>query len=330
MADPKRKPTKEEILDFLNWGITAMKSEDTRTQLKDKASIPAPGKWLVEMQRSGWDPLGIDKDVGCKALDDMHLICSGDTAALELRAIFVVTAQRTYLQAMIDRKPKALETKFPMTRAVIMDFFDMCDTAMDLPENQEKLHEHMRTTKQVPNQLIIDIQRDMLEVLGWQRDHGCAMLSRIVQDFPDDIPLFQRFEAWRVKAQTLCMLVVRTYQMNGGEMPDNPFTNNPEFVELEAEALEALEKMTAVEKDAMLAKMQKRIEIFVNLPPDGQVSYLKKLTRDEKLQIMKTQLFMLSVMKRTWQDQQSSPQMESMGPGVACGTPVAAPAQQQM
>merc|ERR1712107_600555 len=105
------------------------------------------------------------------------------------RQEFVITAQRTFLVALEDKRPKKLEGKKPMPRDVIILFFDACNTKMDLPETRQALLAVANKTKQMPNTEIIQLQRGLLEVLGFEKDHGCKMLARISQDFPNDTEL---------------------------------------------------------------------------------------------------------------------------------------------
>merc|ERR1711972_501 len=129
-----------------------------------------------------------------------------------LRNEFIMCAQRTFLRTLEDRKPEVLEKVKPIPRDMIIEFFNACNTKMDLPETFQLLYNHIETEKKVPNQLIINIQRDMLEVLGFEADHGCNMLSRIGKDFPKDQDLHRQFEGWRMKAQGTCMEVVKKHQ----------------------------------------------------------------------------------------------------------------------
>merc|ERR1719277_1611228 len=140
----------------------------------------------------------------------------------KLRVQFVHTAQRGFLKALEDRKPVKLESKKPMPRGTIIEFFDACNTKMDLPETHERLVKHMQKTKQLPNQIIINMQRDLLEVIGFERDHGCAMLSRIGQDFPDDKELHMRFNGWRKKAEATCRRCAISHKEQGGKLDMSP------------------------------------------------------------------------------------------------------------
>jgi len=305
LAKMPKDPSREAMMDFLSSGVAMMKSDATRDLLKDRSGCKSASEQLVVLQRAGWKTLGFDEDLGCAALDKVDGSDPGNQQLLQLRADFVYTAMRTYLQAVVDRRPAELECKKPMPREAFIEFFDACNTKMDMPETIQILAEHMAATNKVPNELIINIQKDMLEDLGFERNHACAMLNRIPQDFPNDQELHQKFETWRAKAQATCMRVLKVHQISGGTLPAGPFSENPELRELETKARAELESMTDDQHGELAMRMQKRVQIFMNLPADGQRSWMAKLSEEDKLEFVKGQCLILDVMKEQWQEQQT-------------------------
>merc|ERR1712078_150427 len=53
-------------------------------------------------------------------------------------------------------------------------------------------------------ELIIKLQKDMLETLGFEREWACGKLNRIGQDFGEDRELVQGMQAWAAMAQQAC------------------------------------------------------------------------------------------------------------------------------
>mmetsp|Transcript_112185 Transcript_112185/g.229676 ORF Transcript_112185/g.229676 Transcript_112185/m.229676 type:complete len:364 (-) Transcript_112185:45-1136(-) len=348
MAPPAVMPGKDQMLAFLNRGIKVMTSDETRTLLKD-GSIRHTGKKLIDIQRAGWDELGIDQDVGCAYLNKVDSTYADDRDLLQLRNDFVNTAQRTYLQSLEDRQPTKLERKNPMPREIIIEFFDACNTKMDLPEFQERLLKSVRKTNKLPNDIIINTQRDLLEVLGFERDHACAMLSRIGQDYANDRELLMRFQNWQMKAQQTLMQVMKKHQETGGELPAGlPQGDNPEMEALQEKAKAEIEKMTPTERGELIQKMQKKVEVFANLPGEARMAHMNKLKDEDKLEFVKTQILLMSLMKQQWAEQQEAQQRSGHGhdhdhdhghdsdqahaPAAAAapGGAVAAPTQQSM
>merc|ERR1719491_936914 len=98
-------PSNEVMMDFLRSGIDLMSSDVTRKMLRDKAGCPDPGKKLIELQRQGWDPLGVDRNRGCMALDN---IAPTNASLNQAKQEFCNIAMRTFLQCLDDRRPTIL------------------------------------------------------------------------------------------------------------------------------------------------------------------------------------------------------------------------------
>ena len=294
-------PDKQAMEMFLNNGIAMMKREDTRELLKSKA-VTAPGLKLIELQRVGWDSLGIDRDIGCYHLERVHDTCAGDVDILQLREAFVMEAKRCFVRALEDRRPVILEKKKKMSRDVIVQFFDACNIMMDLPETSLRLKKHLEKTGKFANTFVIELQRDMLEVLGFEKDHGCAMLSNISKDFRGDRELFERFEDWRMKATQFCQRVIMAHEAaNGGVMP-MMMASTPDMEKLQVKAKKEIEAMTPLERGEFLEKMKKKMEVFMKFPMEGRKIYMGKLSEEEKLRLVKAQILLVSMMRQQAQD----------------------------
>lgn len=336
MAASGAPPPREAVEAFLNNGLKMMRSDETRQLLKSAEAVPKPGLKLIDLQRAEWDPLGFDRDVGCKTLDRLEVSFPGDTDIVALRNEFIISAQRTFVQALEDRRPETLQRDGQLRRETIMEFFDACNTKMDLPETKEALAKHLQETTEVPNKLIIQWQREMLEVLGIEKEHGCQMLSKIGRDFPDDKQLHARFEGWRMKAQTTCMSVVRAYQEGGGNLPENFFALSKEMSEKEAEVRKELDVLPEKQKQELLEKYQKKVEVFMKLPLERRMDYMKKMSDDERPDFLKAQMLLVGIMQKQWKDGAARAAAPSAGSGAPAmppampGIAVASPQQQQM
>jgi len=288
------------MFNFLKAGVQMMEKAETRELLKDKAKIPDAGKHLIELQRKEWDPVGIDRDAGCKALDEIDV---NDKELVQARQEFVHSAMRTFLQSLDDRKPKKLETKKPLTKAAIVSFFDACNTKMDLPEMRVLLYNHYKENKTMPNQLVIDMQREMLETLGWEKEHGCRQLSKIGETFPKDQDLHQRMMSWQQKASEVvmhCMKYAGADMKNMSLMQalENSLNEDQEMSEMTKQAEEEVKAMTDEEQEALVEKMQKKMETLMKLPEGAREAYMKKLVDADKMEIIKSKVIMLQVFKQ--------------------------------
>lgn len=333
-----KKPNKQAMLDFLSAGVKMMETEATRELLKDRKAVPHAGHKLIELQRAQWPILGFDADIGCKALDEIDGKDEGNKVLLAERSRFMQTAMRTYLQAIKDRRPAVLEKKKPLPRAMILEFFDACNTRMDLPETKEALLKHLTTECKVPNELIIDMQTQLLEDLGYEKEHGCAMLSRVPQDFPNDAEVHQKMQMWKMKASQTCMAAVKAHQDAGGELPQlsgMPQVDPQLAKEMEAfvpKARDAVANMSMEEKSSFFdEKRMKKLQVFQNLPPEGRVAYVQRLGSDEKLEFMKMQMIAADMMRRGGYQAQAQPNQAPAACTMdAVQGPSTAPAQEQM
>lgn len=316
------------MVDFLKAGIKMMNEESTRELLKSP-SCKKPGQKLISLQRDGWDVLGFDQETACKELDSQDPEASGDMEFHNLKDEFCNTAFRTFLRALEDRRPAKLETARPMPRDVLIEFFDACNTKMDLPETQEALLKHMEEKQEIPNAVIIETQRDLLEVVGWEREHGCQCLNKISQDYPNDKELFGRMSFWQKKAHTTCAMAVQEHQAQGGPvglLPSIPGLDTEDMKRVGQMAKASVEKMTPEERQAHLKLMEKKVKVFMNLPQQGRIQYLQKLSEPDKLEFVKAQLLLLNVMR----EHATAQEAQEKAAQAAGGTMAQAPGAQSM
>jgi len=305
----KAPASKEAMYDFLKTGIAMMNSDVTRELLK---GCEEPGQKLIELQREGWDVHGIDRDLGCQSLDSIQ---QSDKELFSMRQTFVHTAMRTFVRTVEDRKPSVLDTKGKIPRASIIKFFDTCNTKLDLPETQEMLMLWTKENKQMPNELIVNMQKDMLESIGFEREHGCRTLSSIGDDFPGDQHLFSALMQWKSKAEQTCRMVVKVANgqlQQAGHMPGPgkgagkgvPITEiiqqqlnaSPEMKALAEKAKEEVAGMAESAKEEHIEKMQAKMEVMMKLPPGEREEAMKKNQDINKYDVVKSQVIMMSKM----------------------------------
>lgn len=328
------KPSREVMMKFLQNGVAMMKDPKTSEELKNEAKYPEPGEELINLQRKEWDVFCIDRDVGCQALDNID---PSDQELFSQRQEFVFTAMRTFIKTIEDRKPVMLEKVQKMPKAAIMRFFNACDTKMDLPETHAVLSDYVQQNKKQPNTVIIEMQRDMLEVIGFEREHGCRMLSNVGTDFPKDKELHQRMMVWKNKAHTTSATVLQAngYNVQGaGTMSpaqmmaqqrvnaEIAFTrilnSSAEMKEMSQQAKTDLDAMKPEDREALMMKMSKKIETLMKLPGDKRTEYFEKLLGEDKAEIVKAQVLMLSIMvsKRRMGDKQQKGKAAAGGPAA--------------
>jgi hypothetical protein len=299
------KPTPQSIRKFLTNGINKMKSAETRESLKDRG-ISKPGLILIEMQRSEWDPLGFDRDIGCNALDTLEQDHPSEKELCKLKLEFMHTASRTFLQSLVDRQPDKLIRKGKVPRQTFIDFFEACNTQCGVPEFQDKLSRQKQNKP--ANEGMIEMQRNMLEIIGVEREYGCQMLSRIPRDFPQDQELHQMFHYWQVIATNTCrnlMTLEQREQLDRkaeqakkdrlDQMREQSRKQMAETIKemskgnasLLEEAKNQIKGINASERQELVDGMMKKMKIFQDLPNDARLKYMTTMKEDDKREMVK-------------------------------------------
>eukprot|EP00405_Crypthecodinium_cohnii_P023634 CAMPEP_0206495294 /NCGR_PEP_ID=MMETSP0324_2-20121206/48384_1 /ASSEMBLY_ACC=CAM_ASM_000836 /TAXON_ID=2866 /ORGANISM="Crypthecodinium cohnii, Strain Seligo" /LENGTH=317 /DNA_ID=CAMNT_0053979405 /DNA_START=36 /DNA_END=986 /DNA_ORIENTATION=+ len=304
MASMAAKPSKEQCRQFLKMGIAAMQSSATREILKDPA-IKRPGDELKKIQRQGWDQLGFDQDIGCQALEKIE---ENDHDLMEVKQEFMVASMTAYLQSLEDRKPPTLENSKRLPREVAVEFFDACNVKMQFPPFQAELVAHVQQHSEPPGPKIIAAQREILELLGYEADHGCRELERLPKDNPDDQDLQRQFQQWAYVAQStgtqIASMVMRAKM-------------NPELVRRIEKARSEVGQMSQKEQADHLTRMQKKWEIFSKLPSADQAAYMDKQSEDQKMDLIKTQVLLTHA--RMAAHHHAQHQHMAAGPGGTAG-----------
>lgn len=313
------KPTQDQCKQFLKTGLAVMTSKATRDILMDPA-IQKPGEHLKELQRSGWDSLGFDRDVGCKALDEIDV---SESELGDLKMEFMFTSMKCYLTSLEDRRPPKLQNTKRLPRNVIIEFFDACNVKMQYPEFQKELVKYVEEHRQPPNQIIIDAQRAMLETLGFEADHGCAQLSNIGEDYKNDPEMLQRMRQWGQVAMQTCQKITASVVMSS--MPEKT-------VKRFSEAREFVAKMSREEAEALVQRMCPKVEALSKLPTNAQEEYMEKQPEDLQNDLVRTQIIMhgMRMAQMRSQAMQQGDGGEPVSAAAMPGSKVSKPSQQQM
>merc|ERR1712187_309145 len=158
--------------------------------------------------------------------------------------------------------------------------------------------------KSPPNTIIVEMQRSMLELFGFEKEHGCRMLSNITKDFPGDQELFAHFQRWSGIAKQTCMSLMKQHMMSQGPCLNKAFEDNPQMQELRSKAEQQIELMSQEEKSRVVETMQKKISVFAGLPHEAKVSYMTKLSDEDRLEVVKAQILLANMMSEQWEKQQ--------------------------
>merc|ERR1711972_800802 len=73
---------------------------------------------------------------------------------------------------------------------------------------------------------------------------------------------------------------------------------------LQEKAKEQIDAMTPERREELLGKMAKKVEVWMNLPQEGKTSYMQKLSEEDRLEFIMTQILLVSKMQEQWKAQQ--------------------------
>merc|ERR1740129_2169248 len=154
--------------------------------------------------------------------------------------------------------------------------------------------------QQPPGPVVIELQRDMLETFGIEREHGCMMLSNIPTDFPEDREIHKRLMMWKNKAEQMCMLIWKKVGSELAPMHEviQKQLNSPEVKEEADKARERIKTMSRDDQETHIQAMQVKMQGLQNvmhLPAAQQQEQMKKLDVD-KDDVILSQVIMLNRM----------------------------------
>lgn len=270
-----------------------MKESAIRELLKDPAG-GRPGIVLIELQQKIWDDLSVDRNHGRIAVDNLEKLYENPNELAGKRAEFVSTAKVTYMQALEDRKPGVLEKEGKLTRESVFEFFDACNLLMESKDLRENLVKEIAETGDFPNKALNGARGSVMELLGYDVDHGLKCFADLGDDFPDDKDMAGAYENWQKKAHGQCLQLVYEYKKGGGEVKGGV---GLVLKLLEIQAHQELDSMSREDCSALLDKNAKKVQTFRALPPEGRERYMEKLPEAEKLELMKSEILLMAVMQ---------------------------------
>lgn len=74
-----------------------------------------------------------------------------------------------------------------------------------MPETKKELRLIAQATREMPGQRIIELQRSLLPLMGYDPDFGVSCLNKISTDFPGDRELMNKFQMYAACAEFAAM-----------------------------------------------------------------------------------------------------------------------------
>jgi len=222
----------------------------------------------------------------------------GDYSAdlVALRDEFAKIVDATYLQSLEDRRPSVLKKKGKMPRSTVLEFFDACNLKLDSQEVRDRLRKKIKETGAMPDFVVNELHGEVMELLGYDREHGqrCFKDFGTANEFAHDREVAVCYARWRGKTSTVCLTLLNEHRKEGGEL------NVDEDVVaklLELQAKDELDAMSFEERSQLLEKNAKRVNVFRGLPPEARKRYLERLAEEEKLELSKSEILMVTLLQ---------------------------------
>eukprot|EP01084_Bolivina_argentea_P203995 348321_1 len=206
---------------------------------------------------------------------------------------FTQSCNEAYVATVKLKKPKDskdLEQSLEMEPDDAMEFFEVCDIMMGTSAVKEALADQFNKTKQPPNSMIIDMQKEIIECLGFEKEHGIKTLTKITQSVPALGARMQRFA--RIAHQSC------TEAALGPEGMRRLAEKNRAAHELDTKIREEVSSMTAKEKrsfvEDVLPRQLEHAKVMRDLNEAGKMRYSQSLTEAEQKELRKLSVILSS------------------------------------
>ncbi len=156
----------------------------------------------------------VERNYGCEYMSKIPNEFANDLELNIAARDFMMAAMKSFTKAIDVRKEKyigvKLKTSGGMTRDTILEFLEACNATMSLPETKELLSDIVRVEKKSPAERCVQIQREILEKLGFNKDYGVSCLNNIARDFPNDREIEVKMQHFALRAQFGCQEAMMT------------------------------------------------------------------------------------------------------------------------
>jgi len=297
------KVTRDIVFKFLTSGIEKMSSQAMRETLKDTSSGRPAMKIVSETQDNIWDEFGVRKEAGRNAVEMIEAYFPDDSALVSLRSEFGKTSDAAYWQCLEDRRPSVLETEATMPRNTLLDFYTATSCKLGTDEVKERLLKHIAETGAFPEPVVNELLGEVLELLGFEKEHGQRCFKDVLstEELQKDREVMVIHSNWESRIDSVCLNLLNQYRKDGGELKVDAVVRGKL---LENQAKEELDAMSREGQNLLLQKNATKVDIFRKLPGEARQRHLEKLSEEEKLELAKTEILMVTIMQH--QHQQSN------------------------
>jgi hypothetical protein len=168
----------------------------------------------IEFQRDVMEyNFQIERNYGCYILGNVGDKYPDDPEMVEHAKEFMLGCMKGFIKAIKVRstlfQSGQLQGPLPnqsMSRASILEFFEACNALMGLPDTQKELRQLFLASREIPNERVVEMQRNLLKLLGYHPDFAVSCLNKLNKDFANDREVMMKMQFFMLSAELACRL----------------------------------------------------------------------------------------------------------------------------
>lgn len=220
---------------------------------------------------------------------------------------FTINCSAAYVRAVRDNDQSGgkLQHSGKMSKSQIMNFVDSVNFLMMQPATHAALHEeYVKSGNQDPNEMVVKMQKDMLESLGIQKDFGVSRLNCIGKDFANDREMHAKMQSlfqWAMKSVQQAKMSpeelreaeldklrhARMAMEKHMEQQRQGEQHKREVFEKVKQVQAAITKMSEEEKAEFVSRWQPKWDTLRRLPPKEQMEYMQRQSAEDQANFAK-------------------------------------------
>ena len=157
----------------------------------------------VEVVEAYTSAEGGDPATGIQAFKSiLHLASSDAGVACAVKRMNEALRETYILSLLAGRRPNHdLKASGSMLRSEVVDFLDGCVGLVSLESTREKLRASRLETGKIPRGLLLEMQDEILEGVGIEKDFGAVELNQIRVRYASDVELLSKVEEFTAQME---------------------------------------------------------------------------------------------------------------------------------
>ncbi|CAM9626274.1 unnamed protein product, partial [Chrysoparadoxa australica] len=279
--------SREQVLSFFAEVTAALHDESCIAEMASKVTAEdRPSEVILEKQMVMLEEQGVSRTQGINDLNGLPSKYGDDEEILTQMRDFAISCQSSFVKVLKKLQPEKLETKAKLSRGTILEFFEACDAIMELPETKEELSALYKSSGEPPSDRIVEYQKEVIEMLGYEREHGVNCLNQMHQDFPDDMMLQRRMQKFAMVANMACQEAVV-----GREQLEKQMHLRRKVMMKQQQLAAECSAMTKAEKAQFIARVMGaqvvHAKAMLKMTTEERTAYIQALPQEEQNDLAK-------------------------------------------